>query len=188
MLDTYLLGLFTRIFAWYHLLLIISAVILNPLVFYVCLRSRRLRSTSTFKLLAICSINDLLSCLEWNQADFVNPIFNLNLSTASLLYCRWVTFFLQHVTLEYASWMLVLISADRFFSMALKKWSKKYFNGPKPYLFALLLALIIILINLNELFTIGYASKSNGTEVVVCSRNEGNSFPWNNFMNQVIFK
>lgn len=126
--NTYLLGLFTRIFAWYHLFLIISAFILNPLVFYVCLRSRRLRSTSTFKLLAICSVNDLLSCLEWNQADFLNPIFNLNLSGVNLLFCRWVTFFLQHITLEYASWMLVLISADRFFSMALKKMEQKVFQ------------------------------------------------------------
>jgi hypothetical protein len=177
---------FSKIFACYSLLLIICAVILNPLIVFVILRSKKLRSTSTFKLLIFSSINDLLSLLEWNQEDFTMTMFNIPAAYNNINYCRIVSVFLQYSTLMYGSWMLVSISLDRLLSMVVKRWSKHYFDGIRPYIYSGVLALVIIGINFNEIFTIGYVYDYEGAEVTVCYLSDPNSFDWYGLMSQVI--
>jgi hypothetical protein len=174
-----------KILAVYNLALIIIAIVLNPLVLFVCLKSKNLRSISTFKLLAFGSINDMITCIPWNWENFAHTFFGLLLGTKNLVYCRWVPTFLQYSTIELASWLLVSISFDRLLSLSFARWRNYYFNGIKPVIFASLLALFIFGINLNELFTVGYSYIINGTEVVMCFENLPDQFPWYDTMSQV---
>lgn len=185
--ENSLISIFTSIFAWYHLFLMISSIILNPLIAFVCIKSRNLRSTSTFKLLAFNSINDIIVCFEWNLADFVNTVIGYNLSRRSLVYCRLATYFLQYSTLNLSSWMYVSISLDRLLSLSLANWSRVHFARFRPYYYSALLAAIMFAVNFNEIFTVGYSFVGNGTEVVVCNKNTNGSFPWNIVMAQVNF-
>ena len=186
--ENSLISIFTAIFAWYHLFLMVSSIILNPLVAFVCIKSRNLRSTSTFKLLAFNSINDIIVCFEWNLADFVNTAIGYNLSRRSLVYCRLATYFLQYSTLNLSSWMYVSISLDRLLSLSLANWTRVHFARFRPYYYSALLAAIMFAVNFNEIFTVGYSFVGNGTEVVVCNKNTNGSFPWNKVMAQVNFR
>jgi hypothetical protein len=120
------IGVLTRIVAWYHLILLVVSVILNPFVLFICLKSPKLRSIRTFKLLDVNSINDILVCLEWNLADFNNKILNFNASLRSLAYCCAMTFFLQYSTMQLNSWMLVSISLDRYLTVTVRRWTTHY--------------------------------------------------------------
>ena len=173
-----LIQLFTKITGSYNLLLIIVSCVLNPMVFFICVKSKRLRSTSTFKLLAIGAINDFICNLPWNQEAFTNSFFNLQSPYLSLFYCRWISVFLQFSSFEMTSWLLVSISLDRYLSMMVKKWSKHWFVGPRPVIFGILLAIVIIAINFNEGFTAGYSTIENGTEIVTCYENPDDEFQW----------
>lgn len=175
----------TRIVAWYHLILLVVSVILNPFVLFICLKSPKLRSISTFKLLAVNSINDILVCLEWNLADFNNKILNFNASLRSLAYCRAMTFFLQYSTMQFNSWMLVSISLDRYLTVTVRRWTTQYFSNKRPFIYAGVLALVIVAINFNELFTVGFSYFRNDTLINVCSSSPPETFPWNRLMNQV---
>lgn len=187
MVDQYTIDVFSKIFASYSLFLCICAVIFNPLVLFICVKSKKLRTTSTFKLLAFSSINDLLCCMGWNLEDFVTTVLNYPTSFIDLGFCRWVSNFLQYSTLEYASWMLVSISLDRLLSMMIKKWSKSYFTGVRPIIYASVLAVVILGINFNEVFTSGYMYADNETSYVVCYQSDPNFFNWYDLMSQVIF-
>lgn len=175
-----------KIFSIYNLLLIVCAFILNPFILYICLKSKKLRSSSTFKLLAFGAINDLLTCLGWNQECFVNAFWDLHLYYKNLFYCEWISVFLQYTTLEIESWLLVSISLDRFLSLCFKKWSKHYFAGNRPFIYAAVLALLIIALNFNEVFLSGYIITEDGVQMVMCYETPpGNSIDWYRIMTQV---
>lgn len=174
-----------KIFAAYALVLIIAAILLNPIVCYVCLRSAKLRHTSTFKLLAFASINDMLTCLVWNEGDFAHTLFGVTWSKYSPFYCMWIAIFFQYTTLQIASWMLVTISFDRLMSLSLNVWTRYCFNGIKPFVFSTILVFFIVGVNINEGFTTGYFMNKNGTQVFVCYSNPHGSFPWYDIMSQV---
>ena len=180
-----LIDVFSKIFACYSLLLIICAFILNSLTVFVILKSKKLRSTSTFKMLIFSTINDFLSLLEWNQEDFSITMLNYEATSINIYYCRIVSIFLQYSTLMYGSWMLVSISLDRLLSMVIKKWRKHYFIGARPYIYSAVLAFVILGINFNEIFTSGFVKNINGTDVVICYMSDPNSFDWYHFMSQV---
>lgn len=176
----------TKVFGSYNLLLIVATFILNPFVLFVCLKSKALRSSSTFKLLAFSSLNDIIVCLIWNQESFTNAFFNAQFYVESLFYCRWISVFLQYTTLLIESWMLVSISLDRLLSLTIKNWSKKYFRGARPYLYAVFLTSFMIALNFNEIFLGGYSVTVNGTVIVVCYQSPPDqSINWYYVMSQV---
>lgn len=180
-----LIDTFSRIFAGYCGFLIVCTFIFNPMVLFICVRSRKLSGASTFKLLAFSAVNDILSCLIWNQESFKTMLFNVPPGWLNINYCRWLSVFLQFTTLEFAAWMLVSISLDRILSMIIKKWSKYYFGGFRPYLYGAFLAFVIIALNFNEVFTGGYTYDDNGTQVVVCFNNPDGQIPWYSLMSKV---
>lgn len=187
MINSTTIEILTKILASYSLLLLIVGIILNPLITFVCLKSRKLRAVSTFNFLAIVAINDALSLCIWNVHHFENTFLDLNLPYRSLQYCRIVSFWLQYSTLQYSSWMYMSISLDRYLSLSIAKWSRFYFNGLRPFIYSAILALIIFGLNFNEIFTIGYSDLVNGTVVVNCNANRENQFSWIDLMTQVIF-
>lgn len=181
------INLLTKITATFDLIMALTSSVLNPLVLYICLRSKRLRSTSTFKLLAISSINDFFCNWPWNQEAFANSFFDVQLPYKSLFYCRWISVFLQLACFEITSWLLLSISLDRFLSMTIKKWSKSFFDGFKPIIYAAFLVLIIFGINFNLVFYGGYSySDDDGNEVVICYDSPPGGPAWYYIMSQVI--
>ncbi len=164
------IDVFSKIFAVYSLLLIVASIILNPLILFICLRSKTLRSNSTFKLLAFNSVNDILVSLVWNSEAFVFTFFtNLPFYYGSLIYCRFMSTFFQNATLALSTWLLSSISFDRLLSMLISRWTKFYFSGSRPIIYSALLTLIIVLANFDEIFTMGYIYiDQNGTETVIC--------------------
>lgn len=97
-----------KIFSSFSLVITVSGTILNLIVCTICLR-KRLRSKSTFQLMAFISLSDLCALYEWNFLHFVSGILmnNEDPNSNSLFTCK-LTTILQFVTLQYSAWMLVL--------------------------------------------------------------------------------
>lgn len=166
------------------------AILLNPVVLLIILKSKRLRSTSTFKLLAVSAVNDILNIIGWNVDFFVYTIYDYLPSYRNLFFCRVIVTFLAYTTISIQSWILLSISVDRLLSMTVKKWSKFYFGGNRPYIFAVLLCVFIAAINFHENFTVGYSyfdTESQSESIVCYVTNQIYSFDWYNFANFVSF-
>lgn len=158
----------SKVFACLCIVETIAGVLLNPLVLIICLKNKRLRSTSTFKILAVSAINDTLICFPWNLEVFLYSVFNYAPSYQSPFYCRWLSFFLQYTTLSIESWLLLSISIDRLLSMMVKKWTKFYFSGYRPYIFALSLSIFMAATNIFEIFKAGHSLFYYDTEIFIC--------------------
>ena len=169
----------------YNLILILSAIILNPLVMFVCIKSEKLRSQSTFKLLAFNSVNDLLVCMAWNFECFTNTFFDFLPYFRSLFYCKWISVFVEFSTQCFTSWMLLSISLDRLLSISIRNWSKQHFAGYRPVIYSFVLAFAIAAVNFDEIFIAGYTESINGTEMIDCFSNPPGSYPWYHLMTKV---
>ena len=185
--ETIIIEIFSKLFASYNLLLMLVSIALNPLVFFICLKSKKLYSNNTFKLLAVASLNDIIACLPWNFEFFTNSFFGLQASSNSLVYCRFVSVFIQYSSFGFASWLLVAISLDWLLSIRVKKWQKEYFDSSRPFIFSVILALIVLLINFASNFTVGYSLTMNDTEIFVCYSDEPDSFPWFTVISEVTY-
>ena len=172
-----------KIFAVFGFIETVVSIILNPLVIIIILKSERLRTTSTFKILVVSAVNDMLVCFSWNVEMFLYTLFNYEPVNNSVFYCKWLSNFLQLTTLSIESWLLMSISVDRYLTIKVKKWSKFYFNGSRPYIFAVLLCFTIAAIHLFEVFTIGYTTFDNEThiEIFVCLTDPAFGYDWYNF-------
>lgn len=168
-----------------NLTIIVASMILNPLILLVCIMSKKLRSHSTFKLFAVNSVNDLFTSVAWNFESFMDSVFNFNVPFRSLVYCKFVSVFLQFSSIWLTSWLLVLISLDRLLSLTLKNWSRKHFIGNRPVICILVVWVVILGINLDTLFTVGYSFVINGTEIIICYESSG-QFNWFQVMNKIL--
>lgn len=186
MVDNTILDIIEKIMSIWSLLLILCGFIFNLLVFVICVKSKKLRSTSTFKILAIGAINDMLMCFPWNFDDFADYFFDLQVYSRSLFYCEFIKNFLQYVTIT--SWLLVSISFDRVLALHIKTWSTHYFNGLKPVYFCSLILAIIVSVNFVAIFKTGYSYRNeNGTEIVVCFVQSNSSTEIYDVMGEVKF-
>ena len=178
----------SKIFAIYGLFQTVASIILNSLVIIIILKSEPLRKTSTFKILVVSAVNDMLVCFPWNVEMYLYTMFNYEPVDDSVFYCKWISNFLQFTTMSIESWLLFSISVDRLLSMTLKKWSKFYFNEYRPYIFAITLCLTIAGINFFEVFTIGHTYFDNETQIVIfecITTNPSLGYNWYTFATQV---
>lgn len=183
--SNHLIAIFTDITACCNLLLIVIGLIMNPLVFLVCVKSKKLKNHTTFKLLAVASINDLLSCILWNMEAFSVSFFNVNPPFVNLTYCRIGSTFIEFSTMQITSWMLVSISFDRFMSIVVIKWNNFYFTGKRPIIYSVCLIVAILALNFNEVLYGGYSYMQNGTQVIVCYETSPDDYQWMNIMSNV---
>lgn len=187
MVNQNLLIVFNRIFATWALILLICGIIFNTLVCYICLvKSKKLRSISTFQFLIIGAINDMLMCFSWNFDCFTDVYFDLRPYMTSLIFCQYFEIFLQYTTISYASWLHVSISLDRVLSLSIAQWTNKYFKRQRPFIFSALLFAAISAIFSISLFKVSYSFKNeNGTEIVVCYQDKDKSTFFYELINQV---
>lgn len=170
------------------LILIIFGLFLNLLVCLICLKSKRLRVTSTFKILAIAAINDSILCFTWNFDDFTNTFFDFRPYRRNLFYCQVMVNFLAFVTITYASWLLVTLSLDRVMSLYIRTWNKHYFKGLRTLYFSIVLLILIIGINAVTIFRTGHSYvNANGTEINVCFTESNGSSEIFDIMSKVKF-
>ena len=180
----------SKIFSVYAIIETVVSIILNLLVIIIILKSVRLRTTSTFKILVVSAVNDMLVCFPWNASNFLYTMFNYVAMYRNAFVCKWIFMFLQYTTFSIESWLLLSISIDRLLSLNVKKWSKFYFTDYRPYIFAVVLCFTIAAINFFEVFTIGYNIIDNETqtEIFVCySTDPSFGYDWYKFALQVCF-
>lgn len=169
MTDPGLVTVLERVMGIWGLILVITGLVFNTIVFLICVKSKELRSSSTFKLLAIAAINDGLSCFPWNFDDFTRLFFDYYAAESTTFYCGLFTIFFIYTTCTYASWLLVTISLDRVLSLNIQNWSTKYFNGRKPIYFAGILLLVMIGTYVIGIFKTSHTYRNeNGTVKTAC--------------------
>ena len=184
----YIIDTISKVFACLCIVETICGVILNIIIIVICQKSQRLRTNSTFKILAVGAINDMLISVPWNLDVFIFTMFDYFLPIQSHFYCRWLSNYLQYTTLSIQSWILLSTSVDRLLSMVVKKWSKFYFSGYRPYIFAILLCFLISGINFFEVFTIGYSyfDYATQTELFECYASDPSfGYDWYTFSTRV---
>ena len=183
-----IINILSKLFACYNILLILVGFILNPLVAIIYLKGNRLRTKSTFKILAVGAVNDMLVCIARNHEGFTTTFFNYSGVYVSLLYCRWISIFIQYTTIQLESWILLSLSVDRLLSLVDRKWSRFYFIGSRPFIYTFLLYFLIVLINIHGGINGGYSYYDNETQkdVIVCyATNPAVGFDWYRFESQV---
>jgi hypothetical protein len=188
MLDqTILIDILCKVMAIWGLLLVVCSIIFNFLVCFICLKSSQLRSTSTFKFLAIGAINDMIMCFAWNFDDFTSIFFGYEAYSQILFYCEYIDLFIQYATITYSSWILVSISLNRVLSLNIQKWTNQYFQGLRPVYYSAILALIVLGSYIPLVFKGGFSYQNeNDTEIIiVCFAESSNSTEIYDFMNQV---
>jgi hypothetical protein len=115
-------------------------------------------------------------------------MFNFTPSYESIFFCRFFANFLGYTTLCIETWMVLSISVDRLLSMTVKKWTKFYFKGYRPFIFAVLLCLFIAGLNFHIIFTGIYIFYDNETQtdVFYCYTTDPSfGYDWYNFATKV---
>lgn len=166
MLDQLLKDIIYKILGVYALFLTITGTVFNLIVFVICIR-KRLWRTTTFKFLAILSLNDVIGLYQWNLKHFISSFFLVNFNYTNLPWCR-ISIFLQYLSLQYSAWILVSISLDRFNSIVIQNWKKKYITHFIPLIYISVLGIVLATVNFHVLLTNGYSVWINGSEKVIC--------------------
>jgi hypothetical protein len=180
------IDIFTKVFSIYALLLTILGTAGNSLSCFICLR-KSLRTRATFKLLAFLTVSDIVALYQWNLKHFVATFFgHYDWDLVYLTLCR-LDQFLQTSSLQFSAWILVSIALDRLLSILILKWTKFYFRGSRPVVYAFTLLFIILLFNGTTLLTDGYVVIVNGTQKVICDAQPVLDYTIFNIMSQVSF-
>ncbi|CAF1257485.1 unnamed protein product [Didymodactylos carnosus] len=152
----------------YSLLLTIFGTIGNLLSLFIFLKSKILRKYSTCKFLIALAIIDTLSLYWWNLQRFYKVYFGFTYNKLSVASCR-ISMFMAYSTLEISSWLLVLMSLDRFLNIKFACYRQRISFNPKMVRNLILTTIsCFILINCHHLIFNGYAdiTVTNGTQVV----------------------
>lgn len=100
--------LILKVLAGYSLLLIIVGSFGNLFIFVICVGSKVIRKSNTFKFIAAISLTDTLSLFGWNLSHFTESYFGIDYSNVYLWYCR-INTFSQYTSLQLSAWLLVKI-------------------------------------------------------------------------------
>ncbi len=148
----------------YSLLLVIAGTIGNILILFV---TCRLKKQNTFVYLRFLAVSDLLSLYYWNLDKFVSAFTSTNFQAISVTMCK-IGNFTQYTTLQFSSWMLVIVAFDRFVNCTVPSWSKSYMTHKRALVLSSTVLAFFVLINLNILFTVGAIQVENNVTSVVC--------------------
>lgn len=103
---------FDIINAYYALFLIVFGTFSNAYCFIVCSR-KELKNTFMFTIYRFLFVNDIVSLYTWNLDTVTYGLAGYLIERSGTLICgifSWFTF----VTLQWSSWLLVLISIERY--------------------------------------------------------------------------
>ncbi len=169
-----------KFFGSYCLFLVIFGTIFNLLSFYICTR-RKLRCITTFVFLAAMFLNDTVCLYIWGLDHFIEAFFSSRIEERNIWICRFSNF-VQYVTFEWSSWLLVFLTLDRFISIHVKTWRSLYFKVNQALFCSLVIGTLLLVANSHLLILSG--EKINGQIICYISIKYDD---WMKFWNKVKF-
>ena len=146
-----------RLLGLFALFLIVFGTLSSVLNIVVCLR-KRLRRVNTFVCLLFISLADIFTLYCWNFDRFINIWFpSQRYETLSLGFCKFIVF-LQFFSLDWSSWLLVLLNIDRYLSIKTKSWKSKLFRPSIAAVYCILIGVVMALINVYIIVANGFES------------------------------
>ncbi|CAF1070460.1 unnamed protein product [Adineta steineri] len=170
--DAIRLGL-VRIF---YPCLMIFGTIGNVLCLKILLR-KRFRRQSTCQYLCILAVIDILFIYTRSARYLYRYIYNLDLRNRSLWICRSYIFFSSTLS-QLASWILVVVSFDRYF-IIINKLSYRH-AGWRVMKTTFILIFIICLLNIHYFFILGTDTKSFFSSLRMQDNTSNETFPGDN--------
>jgi hypothetical protein len=150
--------------SYYTLVLIVIGTICN-LTSFLIMHKKNMSKHSCMRYLSILSLTDVIVLYQWNLNTFfkynlsIPPVYS-DLEEISLFWCRWISY-LAFSSLELSSWLLSLVSFDRFMIIYSRWWRTHIMNEPKIVnLIIVCLSSFIFLLNSHLLFLNGYTVKN----------------------------
>ena len=150
-----------KIFGIVSLLLLIVGTIGNLFSLIICTR-KRLRAVPTFVFYSFMLVNDIISLYFWNLNHYMEQFHNFVFQKHSLWYCKIGTF-IQIFTLESSSWILVLMSIERYLCSVIKTWRKVYFNSKKAIIVCVAVITFFFIFDMNLIYLVTYTPSPNST-------------------------
>jgi hypothetical protein len=147
------------VLSYYTLILIVIGTICNLTSFSIMLK-KNMRKHTCMKFLAILTLSDTIVLFQWNM----NTFFKYNLSVAplysdleeiSLFWCRWISY-LAFSSLQTSSWLLCMVSFDRFMIVYAPFWSNFISKNQRVNFLIFFLVISIFGLNIHILFLNGY--------------------------------
>ena len=77
----------------------------NVITICVCF-TKRLRQVTTFNLIAIISLSNIVSLYQWNLDHFLEFSLKFDYLRKNLIFCKYLSYF-QYCSLQYSAWLLV---------------------------------------------------------------------------------
>lgn len=174
-------GFLFNVIAIYCLILVILGTLGNLFTIYICMR-KKLRQITTFIFLGFMTFSDTFALYIWCLDHFLEVFFNFSVEKHSIWSCR-VAIFIQYVSLEWSSWLLVGLSVDRWLSVEFKTWRTIYFKPTQAFLLSIVILAIISVLNSNLLVLSGSFDKN--TDILKCYT-EGEFSDWILFWQKVL--
>lgn len=157
----------------YALLLSICGTICNSLIF---LTTRQIKQQNTFIYLRFLAVSDLLSLFYWNLDKFISTWSGFSYQSMSMSVCK-VGTWLQYTTLQYSSWMLVVLALDRYLCVHKPNWMR-FLTQTKAFVLSYAVLLFCSLINSNLLFTLGIMKESENSSHLLCHSIDQKNSNW----------
>ncbi|RMZ93892.1 FMRFamide receptor-like [Brachionus plicatilis] len=119
------------------------------------------------------TISDMVSLYWWNINNFLKEFASTDLLSLHMYVCK-AGNYLQFTSLQISAWILVVfISFDRFLSIQIKHWKNIYFGTKRALIVALSITALVLLVNVNILFTFGYDTVIGNSSVSFCFEVDG---------------
>lgn len=143
----------------------------NILSGLICLRPK-LRKVPTFIFYAMLLFSDAFTLTIWNVDQFLVAFFDTHIERHGLYSCKVATF-IQTFSLQFSSWLLVLMTAERYMSVRFVKWRMNYFKAKTAFLISIITGSILFIINTSFAINMNYADDSITNSSLVCFETYG---------------
>jgi hypothetical protein len=180
---------FEKYLSYYTLFLVIIGTICNFTSFFI-MHKKNMSKHSCMRYLSILSLTDVIVLYQWNLNTFIKynlsrpPIYS-DLEEISLFWCRWISY-LAFSSLQLSSWLLSLVSFDRFMIIYSRWWRTHIMSEPKIVnLIIICLATFICLLNSHLLFLNGY-KKIEIKKNPILSTTSSTSINFNNTLTNIL--
>ncbi|XP_074647542.1 thyrotropin-releasing hormone receptor-like [Tubulanus polymorphus] len=133
------------LFKYVGFVIFLMGIIGNTLTVIVITRNRSLKRCSTGLMLVVLAISDNGALVTGPLMDWINISFNIELQDLNYISCK-LKNVAQYFFLQFSSWMIILISIERFVSVYYPTNAKQWFTLKKTYIkiFAIFIALLLL--------------------------------------------
>lgn len=145
--------------------IIFNGVVFNTISFLLFLFNKELNKINSMRFLAFMSMSDTFTLFTYNLDHYYNYFYGHYYESTSLALCRLMPF-LQYVSLNSSTWLLTLLTIDKYLILSIRPGSFYYKMSSPKYatLFSSLVILFFSILNSHILMFNGfYSNNSNIT-------------------------